>query len=138
MAFTKQISVFLSNKSGRIADVTEVLAENGIDLRALSIADGETYGSLRLITSDQDKALDALKKANFLTKITEVLAIEIPNEPGSLAKILNALDQNGIGVDYIYGYVGVGGGKARIIIRVSDNDAAANVIRGIGAKVFED
>ncbi len=137
MAFTKQISVFLSNKSGRIADVAELLAKNGIDLRALSIADGENYGALRMITDNQEKALSILKAANFTAKLTDVLAVEIPNEPGSLSKILTALQNNGIGIDYIYAYVGVDAAKARVIIRVSDNELAESVLNGIGVELIE-
>lgn len=137
MAFTKQISVFLSNKSGRIADVTEILAKNDIDLRALCIADGENYGALRIITNEQDKALAILKAANFTCKITDVLAVEIPNVPGSLAKILSALQDNGIGIDYIYAYVGIDATKARVIIRVSDNELAEKTLLGIGVSLIE-
>ena len=91
MAGIKQISVFLANRKGRIADVTSLLAENNIDIRALSIADTESYGALRMITDDNEKAVRVLKEANFVTKINTVLAIEIPNEPGALAKVLSAI-----------------------------------------------
>lgn len=137
MGFTKQISLFLSNKSGRIADVAEVLAKNNIDLRALSIADGENYGSLRIITNDQDRALAILKAANFTCKLTDVLAVEIPNEPGSLSKILTALQNNGIGIDYIYAYVGIDAKKARVIIRVSDNELAEKTLSAIGISLID-
>lgn len=136
MAFTKQISVFLSNKSGRIADVTTLLAKNGIDLKAISVADGESYGSLRIITSDYDKSLEVLKAANFITKITDVLTVEVGNRPGALAEILSAFDKNGVSVEYLYTFVGIDAGKARIVIRVNDNDVAERILNEIGIELI--
>ncbi|MBQ3895241.1 MAG: ACT domain-containing protein [Clostridia bacterium] len=131
MAGIKQISVFLANRKGRIADVTSLLADNNIDIRALSIADTESYGALRMITDDNEKAVKVLKEANFVTKINTVLAIEIPNEPGALAKVLSAIEDDGISVEYIYAFVGVQGDHARVIIRVNDNSKALETLKRI-------
>ncbi len=132
MAGIRQISVFLSNQSGRLAEVTKLLADNNIDIIALSIADTAQYGALRIITDDNDKAIDILKNGNFVTKINHVLGIEIPNEPGALAKVLQAFDANEISVEYIYAFVGKSGINARVIIRVNDNEHASEVLKSIG------
>lgn len=132
MAGIRQISVFLSNQSGRLAEVTKLLADNDIDIIALSIADTAQYGALRIITNDNDKAIEVLKSGNFVTKINHVLGIEIPNEPGALSKVLLAFDQNGISVEYIYAFVGKSGKNARVIIRVDDNAHGTDVLRSIG------
>ena len=136
MAGIRQISVFLSNQSGRLAEVTRLLAENGIDIIALSIADTAQYGALRIITDDNDKAIEILKDANFITKVNHVLAIEIPNEPGALAKVLAAFDKDGISVEYIYAFVGKSGINARVIIRVNDNARGIETLGGIGIRLI--
>ncbi len=132
MAGIRQISVFLSNQAGRLAEVTKTLAENDIDIIALSIADTAQYGALRIITDDNDKAIRVLKEKSFVTKINHVLGIEIPNEPGALSKVLLAFDEKGISVEYIYAFVGKSGINARVIIRVNDNDRGTEVLRSIG------
>ena len=136
MAGIRQISVFLANQSGRLAEVTKLLAENNIDIIALSIADTAQYGALRLITEDTDKAIEILKNANFVTKINHVLAIEIPNEPGALAKVLAAFDESDISVEYIYAFIGRSGVNARVIIRVNDNSRGVEVLSGIGIRLI--
>ncbi|MBR5007225.1 MAG: ACT domain-containing protein [Clostridia bacterium] len=138
MAGIKQISVFLANKRGRIADVTSLLAENNIDIRALSIADTESYGALRMITDDNEKAVRVLKEANFVTKINTVLAIEVPNAPGSLAKVLSAFEDDGISVEYIYAFVGRQGVNARVIIRVNDNEKGLATLNRIGVTLVSE
>jgi len=138
MAGLKQISVFLSNKSGRIAEVTKVLAENDIDICALSIADGENYGSLRLITKNLEKTKEVLKNNNFLVNVTDVLGIKIPNTPGALSKILCAFNEEDISVEYIYAFVGVTGKHARVIIRVNDNEKALEVLDKMNVHLVTD
>ncbi len=134
----KQISVFLANKPGRIAAVTKILGDNNIDLIALSVTDGANYGALRLITDDYTKTIFALKESGFTVAVTEVLAVEIPNTPGALAKALDALNNKGIEVEYIYAFVGKQGDNARVIIRIDDNIAAAEALMGVGMKVLKE
>ena len=132
MAGIRQISVFLSNQAGRLAEFTKLLADNNIDIIALSIADTAQYGALRIITDDNDKAIEILKAGNFITKINHVLGIEIPNEPGALSKVLYAFEENGISVEYIYAFVARSGINARVIIRVNDNEHGTEVLKSIG------
>ena len=132
----KQISVFLANQPGRIAEVTRVLADSGIDIIALSIADGETYGTLRMITDDYSKTIKVLKEGNFITKVTDVLGIEIPNRPGALSEVLTLFGQREISIEYIYAFVGTHGNNARVIIRVNDNEKALAVLDGSGIKTI--
>ena len=132
MAGIRQISVFLSNRKGRLAEVTKLLADNGIDIKALSIADTAEYGALRIITDNNDKAIEILKNGGFVTKINHVLGIEIPNEPGALSKVLYAFEENNISVEYIYAFVGIQGKNAKVIIRVNDNEHGTEVLKSIG------
>ncbi|MBQ7444988.1 MAG: ACT domain-containing protein [Clostridia bacterium] len=136
MAGIRQISVFLANQSGRLAEVTKILADNGIDIIALSIADTASYGALRMITDDNDRAIEVLKEGGFVSKINHVLGIEIPNEPGALSKVLSAFDENGISVEYIYAFVGKSGTNARVIIRVNDNEHGTEVLSSIGIRLI--
>lgn len=125
MVKVKQISIFLENKSGRLAKVTKVLAESGINIRALSIADTTDFGILRLIVNDPEKAWDVLKSKGFTVSSTEVIAIRIPDHPGGLASILQKLDDLGINIEYMYAFVGKSHGEAVVVFKV---DAIENAI----------
>ncbi len=117
-----QLSVFIENRPGSLAAFASLLRENNIDLRALSIADVEDYGILRVIVSDIHKASLALKDANYVFKITPVLAVPLQDEPGSLADALDVLGQAGINIEYLYAFVGRQQDKAYVIFRVRDTD----------------
>ena len=132
----KQISVFLENKEGRLADVTQTLGENSINIRALSIADTTDFGILRMIVNDPDKALAALKAADFTVSIKEVLAIGIVDEAGSLSKALRKLQENGIVIEYMYAFSGKSGDKPLVILKLSDNIKAVEVLTAIGVAVI--
>ena len=106
---TKQLSIFLENKSGRLTEVTEVLGAAGINLSAMSIADNSDFGILRCIVSDPDKAYQVLKEAHFAVKITDVIGFVCPNTSGSLAIVLKHLSQNGIFIEYMYSFCGHSG-----------------------------
>ncbi|MBP1588260.1 MAG: hypothetical protein ILO53_07685 [Clostridia bacterium] len=131
-----QISVFLSNKAGRIADICEILGSSNIDLVALSVADTESYGVLRIITDNNEKAASVLRANGFIISSTDVLAVEIPNEPGALAEVLKSFDNEGISIEYIYAFVGASGSSARIIIRVNDNEKGIAALRKTGAGII--
>lgn len=134
-----QISVFLENKEGRLADVTRVLGENGIDINALSIADTTHFGILRLIVNQPERAVAVLKGAGFTVNSSPVLAIAINDEPGSLSKALDALNENKIGIDYIYAFVGKTQNKALVIFRVEDSlEEAGAVLSKAGIQVLKD
>ena len=134
----KQISVFLENKAGRLADVTKVLGSNHIDISALSIADTTHFGILRLIVNDPDTAEKILREAGFTVTTSSVLAIAIEDTAGSLSVALDALNEKQIGVDYIYAFVGKTQSKALVIFRVEDIPAATTVLTDAGITVLKD
>ena len=134
----RQISVFLENKAGRLADVTKVLRENNIDISALSIADTTHFGILRLIVNCPDHAEQVLRDHGFTVSSSPVLAIAVDDRPGALSEALEALTTNGIGVDYIYAFVGKTKNKALVIFRVEDPTAAAAILRDAGVMVLKE
>lgn len=124
----EQISIFLENKSGRLAEVTKILGEGGINIRALSLADTSDFGILRLIVNNTEKAKDILKKHNFTVGKTEVIALEVSDRPGGLAHILDILGKKDINVEYMYAFVERSGKDAVIIFRFDDIDRAITVL----------
>lgn len=132
-----QISIFLENKSGRLAEVTGTLANAGVNIRALSLADTADFGILRLIVDDTDKARQAMKESGFTVSKTEVVALEVPDKPGGLSGILATLDKAAINVEYMYAFVQHSGANAIIIFRFDDPDKAARVLRDAGVRVLE-
>ncbi len=133
----KQISVFVENRAGRLADITAILADHNIDIRALSIADTTDYGILRLIVSNPDAAVTALKAEGLTVSATQVLGICIPDEPGRFAKVIRMLADAGISVEYAYAFVTPDVGNAYVILRVEDNAAAAQVLNQNSIKLID-
>jgi hypothetical protein len=133
----KQISIFVENKQGRLAQITALLEQNGIDIRALSLADTTDYGILRLIVSDPDTAYEALKEEKLTVSVTKVLGIAIPDRPGGFSRAIKVLSDAGISVEYTYAFITPQGGKAFVILRVEDNDAAADVLNRAGITVID-
>jgi hypothetical protein len=125
----EQISVFLENKSGRIAEVTGILAEAGINIRALSIADTSDFGVLRLIVDDNQKAEEALKKQNVTVGKTFVVAVEVEDKPGGLHRIMNILFKAGLNVEYMYTFVKPNTNDAVMIFRFEQLDKAVKVLK---------
>ncbi len=113
----EQISIFIENKSGRLAEVCGILGEAGVNIRALSLADTSDFGILRLIVKDSEKALKVLKERHFTVSKTDVIGVEVPDSPGGLSKILQILDQNAVNVEYMYAFVERSGDNAVIIFR---------------------
>ena len=134
----KQLSIFLENKGGRLADVTKVLGENSVDISALSIADTTDFGILRMIVSDPVKAESALKDAGYAVSITEVLAIAIDDDPGSLSKVLQSLVSQGIEVEYIYAFIGKNDKRALVVVKVQDMSKAAEVLKEADVDILND
>ncbi|MDR2544187.1 MAG: hypothetical protein LBD03_01330 [Methanobrevibacter sp.] len=136
MKMIKQLSVFIENKEGRLKKAIDILSMANINIRALSIADTSKFGILRLIVRDLSKAKEILEENNFLVKETDVLAVEIPDEPTGLNRILNMLDKSKINLEYLYAFVGKKNNQAIVIIRVENieeglkalNDGNANVL----------
>ena len=115
-----QISVFLENRAGQFAEITTILAENGIDLRAISIAETEDYGILRMIVDDAGKATSILMQHGYLLTMTPVLVIEVPDRPGGIAPVLATLAEGNIDIEYMYSLFTHIEGKAYIVFRVAD------------------
>ncbi|MEL7563918.1 MAG: ACT domain-containing protein [Dehalobacterium sp.] len=132
----KQISVFLENKCGRLAAVTKLLAEAGVNIRALSIADTSDFGILRLIVDKPEIAYQALKEHGFTVSTTEVIAIEMPDVPGGLARVLEILDQEKVNLEYLYAFVGQSGHEAMNIFRVERIDEAVAALQNNNIKVL--
>lgn len=124
----EQISIFIENKSGRLAEVTRVIGEAGVNIRALSLADTSDFGILRLIVDQIDKAKDVLKVEGFTVNKTEVVAVEVPDKPKGLFEILQILEDNQVNVEYMYAFVERCGENAVIIFRFDDTESAINVL----------
>jgi hypothetical protein len=133
----QQISIFLENKSGRLADVTRVMAAAGINLRAISIADTADFGILRVIVDKADLALEALAKAGFTTRTTDVLALEIEDVPGSLAKIMELFKETGVNIEYLYASLEKNGNKAVVIFKVEDVEHGLKIVRDHKLSIVE-
>lgn len=125
----KQISVFLENKPGRLSEAAEVLAKSGIDISALSLADTDEYGVLRMIVSDPDKAKNALGESGVICKVTDALVVAIDDRPGGFSESLRILTDNGIEVKYMYACVSREQGKAIMVLSVADPAKADELIR---------
>jgi hypothetical protein len=133
----EQISIFLENKAGRLAEVTRVLGEGGINIRALSLADTSDFGILRLIVNDHTKAKQILKEHGFTVGRTEVVAVEVEDKPGGLNRILHVLSTAGLNVEYMYAFVQQSGENAVLIFRFDDSDTAIKVLQGEGVAVID-
>lgn len=133
----EQISIFLENKSGRLAEVTGVLSEAGINIRALSLADTADFGILRLIVNDTEKARQVLRDNGFTVEKTRVVAIEVPDKPGGLAKILDTIKDEGINVEYMYAFVQKSGQNAIVIFRFDDLEKAIAILQKVGVRTLE-
>ena len=125
----EQLSIFLENKAGRLAQVTKTLAEAGINIRALSLADTSDFGILRLIVNDTEKAINIMKEAGFTVGRTAVVAVEVDDKPGGLNNILEALSGQNVNVEYMYAFVQEGGGSATMIFRFDRIDQAIEVLK---------
>jgi hypothetical protein len=128
MAITKQLSIFVENKAGWLADVLSIIAEAGVDLRALSIADTKDFGVLRVIVDKPEDAENALAAAGCIVRENDVISATIADIPGAFAATLKKLSDAGINVEYTYAFVGHDPGKAFVILRVDNNDAAEKVL----------
>jgi hypothetical protein len=134
--FVKQLSVFIENRSGRLSAATQALAEKGINILALSLADTADFGILRMIVSDADAGRAALKEAGFTVVSNEVLAVEVEDRPGGLHTILEALQEKDINVEYMYAFSSVKTHRAALIFRFEDNAAAIEALQDAGFSVL--
>lgn len=137
MEHVEQISVFLENKAGRLAEVTRILSEAKINIRALSLADTSDFGILRLIVNDNAKAKQELKSRGFTVGKTDVVAVEVTDQPGGLHHILEILQKAGVNVEYMYAFVQQSGANAVIIFRFDNADEAVKFLNENGIKTIE-
>ena len=124
----KQISIFVENKPGKLAELTEYLNQSSIDMRALSIAEAQDFGIVRIIVDDAYKTSCVLKEAGYVASITPVVAIEMPDEPGSLFRILKILGDGGVNLDYMYAFLTRKQSTAYMVLRVEDNEKAIEIL----------
>jgi hypothetical protein len=132
----EQLAVFLENKSGRLAAITKILSDSGINIRALSVADTADFGILRIIVDQTDKAKQVLKDAGFTVGLTDVVAVEVADKPGGLSEVLAVLNQVEINVEYMYAFVEKSGQNAVIIFRFDDADTAIEVLQNADIKIL--
>ena len=131
-----QISVFLENKAGQLADITGILSENQVNMRAINIAETKDYGVLRLIVDDELKASSVLLEQGFILTMTPVVGVAVPDTPGGLSKVLGVISAAGIDVEYMYSVFGQKDGQACMIFRVADTDGLMAVLNKEGIAVI--
>ena len=134
----EQIAVFLENKSGRLAEITSILAEKNINIRALSVADTADFGILRLIVDDVESAKSILKENEFTVAKTDVVAVEVADEIGGLAAVLKTIDASAINVEYMYAFVNKSGDNAVLIFRFDEMDKAIKDLQNEGFTILTD
>jgi hypothetical protein len=132
----KQISVFIENKEGRLRNALKALSEQNINIRALSIADSEKYGILRLIVDDNEKAKNALEAENLIVKETEVIVVGVPDEPNGLNSILEILENDNINVEYIYAFVSTKADEAVVVMKIEDAEKGLKVLKAANATIL--
>ena len=134
----KQVTVFVENTQGSLVNITDTLAENNVNLRALSIADTLEFGLLRLIVSDNDAAAKALTDKGYILKITDVVGVKIGDQPGKLSKALAVLADAGVNVEYLYAFMARTERHAYVVLRPTDNAAAESALEAAGFHLITD
>ena len=134
----KQLNIFVENKQGSLVDITNTLARHEINIRALSIADTEEFGILRLIVNDTETAAKMLTDEGYLIKITEVIGVKIGDAPGKLSSALEVLDNAKINMEYLYAFMSRTEKHAYVVLRVADNDAAESALETAGFHMITD
>ncbi len=134
----KQLTIFVENKKGALVNVTKILADNNVNLRALSIADTQDFGILRLIVNDNDTATKALQDAGYMISTTDVVGVKIGDQPGKLSKALEVLDEADINMEYLYAFMARTEKHAYVVLRVADNDAAEKELENAGFHMITD
>ncbi len=128
----RQLSVFLENRPGKLFELTALLAEHGIDMRALSIAETTDFGIARLIVDDADKAAQVLKEARCIARFSDVLAFAVPDEPGGLHRLLSEFNAAQVNIEYMYAFLQGKEGRAYMIFRVTDTVASEKALQSRG------
>jgi len=136
--FIKQISVFLENNPGTLRELTQLLGKNGVDLMALSIADTQSFGIVRMIVADAqiDSALKLLRDAGYMAKVNNVICAEVDDRPLGLYELLMTIDEIGVSVEYLYSFLRATGDHALIILRLSEQDEAVKKLASKNVKIY--
>ena len=134
----KQLTVFVQNKKGTVVAVTDILAKNNINIRALSIAETQDFGILRLIVNDEKAAEKVLAENGYLIKVIDVVGVKIGDAPGKLTEILGVLDKAGINVEYLYAFMARTEKHAYVVLRVEDNAVAEEALANAGVKMISE
>ena len=132
-----QISVFIENKEGRIKKAIDTLAKAGVNIRALSVGDTTKYGILRLIVSDNAKAIEALEKDGFIVKENEVIILAVPDKPNGLNSTLSVFDEKGINLEYLYAFVSSKTDEAIVVMRLEDMEKAIDALNDNNVKILD-
>lgn len=131
----KQLSIFLTNQKGKLYNVLNILAENNINIRALSLTDTSEFGILRLIVDDPDKGQEILEKNNYTIKISSAIGVELNDVPGGLSSVLKVLNDNNINLDYLYAFTHEDSDKAILFLSTHDLDLLINVLKDKSIKI---
>jgi len=134
----KQLSIFVENKEGKLVTITDSIAKVNVDIRAMSVADTQDFGIFRLIVTDAEKAKEALESSGCFVSITSVVGVTIPDEPGSLAKVVNILARHNINIEYMYAFITVSKKYASVVLRVADNEEAEKILTENGVKLMQE
>ncbi len=138
MMAVKQISIFVENKEGRIKKAIDTLAKQNINIRALSIADTTKYGILRLIVSDNEKAIESLENDGFIVKENEVIILAVPDEPNGLNSTLAVFDEKGINLEYLYAFVSSKTDEAIVVMRLENMEKAIDALKESNVKILDE
>lgn len=130
----KQLTVFVENRTGYLSEITELLAKYGVDMKALSIADTKDFGILRLIVDDENKATKILSENGVISKLTDVIGVNIPDRPGSLSEVLSALKEKDVNVEYLYAFLSANKNGANVVLKATDNALAEKILSAKGFK----
>jgi len=135
--FIKQLSIFVENKVGRLQTIIDCLGSNGVNIRALSIADTTDFGILRVIVDDDQKARELLREIGVISKVTDVIAVYIDDRTGGLAAVLEIISKAGIGIEYMYAFLGRTEGKALMVLKADDEPAAEKALTAGGIEIAD-
>lgn len=134
--FIKQISVFMENRPGRLAEITQVVSDNNISMRAINIADTTDFGILRMIVDDFEKAEKVLRENNMTASVSDVIAVSFEDKVGSFNNVVSLLSAENLSIEYIYSFIGEKSAKAVIVIKTNDGELAASLLEKGGVEIL--
>ena len=135
--FIKQVSVFVENETGKLAEITRLLADNNIDLKAACIAESVDFGILRCIVADPEEAVALLKSNGYAANITDVIAVELKDRPGGFAEVLEILNKEGVGIGYVNSIIHSEEGGAMVVLKVAEPGKVIDILLANGVKLYK-